>query len=53
MKLSIQTLREKFKAVVFETNGMKNPDVSTLIAILPVLANQDFDSNICTNFSDF
>ena len=50
MTVSIQTLIEEFKAVVFENDEMEYRDMSQLKAFSKLLAYHDFDSNIGNNF---
>ena len=49
---SIQTFKGKMRAVRFEKNEIQHRDLSKLIAILPLLADQNSDSNKRNKFHD-
>ena len=48
----IQTMTEEIKNAVFEKIELEYNDVCTLLPLLPLLANQTFDSEICNKFYD-
>ena len=53
MSLSIRTLKEEFKNVIFAKVEVEYQDNSTLIEILSQLVNQDFKSDVKDNLHDF
>ena len=50
MKASIQNLTQKFRAPLFEKDGLEFRDMSKLKAHLPLLANQDSNSSVGIKF---
>ena len=50
MKASIQSFIREFKAVVFEKDDLAFRNMSELKALLPLLANQDSNSDIEIKF---
>ena len=49
----IQTLKQEFKAVVFEKDELEYRSMSIRITLLNFLADQDSDSDVPTSFYDF
>ena len=52
IKPSIQTLIEYFKTVMFENDELDYRDMSIIIALSPLSANQDCHSNVENRFHE-
>ena len=52
LSASTQTLIEEFKSVAFEKHELEKQDISWLIVILPLLVNQDSESDVMDRFHD-